>query len=533
MSGQSPSAVAWAHLARFRIRLDRLRILTWILVGLFLTAMVAATWDSLYPTAAERVSFAATLQAAPALTALLGPLQAPESTGGLTTWRVGGIATLLMGIVIVFLVVRNTRADMATGRAELLLSGRLRRSSVISAGVAPAVVLALGVGLACTGALGLAGRGWTGALIYGASIAGSLLLFAAVASLAAQAVNSTRGANGLGILLVVLAFIVTAIGFTRDSSILTDLTPFGWLSKASPFAQNRIGWALLPWLVAALVFLVSVALASRRDIGSAWVRQTLGPVHAARWLSNSAALLWRVDMGLILGWIGGLFALSLFMGFLTGSMTQLIQDSPQIQELMNRLAADSSASSLTPLVLAFTALGAAAYPISLLLRQANDEAEGRLELLLSTPSRRGQILGARLLEAFLGSIVLQVLVGIGVGTVTGFFADDRRQTFIDSIGYSVVALPAIWFIAALTALIVAAAPRLSWLSWLALAWCVVIGELGPLMNLPEWTQRLTPYWYNAHWPLDSTAGPALIMVVLATAMVVAAFVTFQRRGIPS
>jgi len=533
VSAQVASAAAWSHMARFRIRLDRLRILAWVVAGLFLTTMVAATWDSLYPTAAERLSFAATLQAAPALTALLGPLQAPESTGGLTTWRVGGIALLLMGIVTVFLVVRNTRADMTTGRAELILSGRLPRRSVISAGVAPAVVLALGIGLACSTGLGFGGRGWTGALIYGASLAGSLLLFAAVASLVAQAVNSTRGANGLGILIVTLAFIVTAIGFTRDSSVITNLTPFGWMSNASPYAENRVAWALLPWLVAALVFVASIGLAARRDVGSAWMRETLGPAHAARWLSSIPALLWRVDMSLILGWIFGLFALSLFMGYLTGSMTQLIQESPQIQELMNRLAADSSASSITPLVLAFTALGAAAYPISLLLRQAGDEAEGRLELLLSTPSRRSRILGTRLIEVLIGSIVLQVLVGVGVGTVAGFFADSRGQTLVDSIGYSVVALPAIWFIAALTALIVAAIPRLAWLSWLALAWCVVVGELGALMNLPEWTQRLTPYWYNAHWPLDSDAGPAVIMIVLASAMVVTAFVTFRRRGIPS
>ncbi|MDO8731279.1 MAG: hypothetical protein Q7L55_01700 [Actinomycetota bacterium] len=532
MSAHSAPSTAWSHLARFRVRLDRFRILAWVAAGLLLTTLVAATWDALYPSAAERLNFAATLQAAPALTALLGPLQAPESTGGLTTWRVGALASLLIGIVVVFLVVRNTRADMGTGRAELILSGRLQRRSVISAGVFPAVVLAVGVGAACATALGVGGRGWTGALVYGSSVAGTLLLFAAVASITAQAVNSTRGANGLGILIIALAFVVTAIGNTRESSALTDLTPFGWMSNASPFALDRWAWAVLPWVVAVMVFAVSFALASKRDVGSAWIRESLGPVHAPAWLKNPFALMWRTDMSLIFGWAIGLVALSLFMGYLAGSLTKLIQDNPQIQELMSRLSDVPITNSLTPVILSFTALGAAAYPISLLLRQASDESEGRLELLLSTRMRRSEVLGARVVEALIGAVVLQFLVGIGVGGVAGFFADDRWTTLVDSVGFSIVALPAIWFIAALTALVVGCAPQLSWLSWLALAWCVVIGELGPLMNLPQWTQHLTPYWYNPEWPIQASAWPALVLLLLTAAMLTGAFVTFQRRRIP-
>lgn len=524
--------MTWTRLAAFRVRLDRIRILAWIVAGLLLTALVAATWDSLYPTAAERLNFAATLQAAPALTALLGPLQAPESTGGLTTWRVGGLSVLLLGIVIVFLVVRNTRADMSTGRAELILSGLLHRRALISAGVFPSVVLGVGVGVAVATALGLGGRGWTGALIYGLSIAGTLLLFAAVASIAAQAVNSTRGANGLGILLIALAFVITAIGNVRDASALTGLTPFGWLTKASPFANDSWAWAVLPWIVALVVFAISLVMASVSDVGSAWIRESLGPQHAPTWLKGPSSLIVRTDMSLILGWMLGLFALSLFMGYLTGSLTQVLAENPQIQELMDRLAAGSANGSLTPVVLAFTALGVSAYPISLLLRQAGDESEGRLELLLSTRARRTNILGARVIEAFVGAVVLQALIGLGVGLMSGFFTDDRRQALTDAFGNSMVALPAIWFIAGFTALIVGCAPQFSWLSWLLLAWCVVVGELGPLMSLPDWTQRFTPYWYNPEWPINSNDWPALILIGLSLAMVGAAFVTFGRRDLP-
>lgn len=523
----------WLRLARFRLRLDRLRILAWALAGLLLTALVASTWDALYPTAQGRLDFAATLQGAPALTALLGPLQAPESTGGLTTWRIGGLSLMMIGIVVVFLVVRHTRADVSSGRAELLLSGAVRRRSLVSAGIVPAAAVAVGFGVMSAAALGFGGRGWMGALVYGASICGSLLLFAALASVIAQAFSSSRAANGAGILALAMLFLLNSIGNTRSSTLLTELSPFGWASHASPYAQDLWAWALLPWLAAALVVALSIALADRHDLGSAWTREREGREHGAMWLRRPWALIWRVDRAVITGWIVGFLLLSLVVGYLAGSLAELISENPQIAEFIDRLGRESSTESLTAVILVFTALAAAGFPISLLLRHASDESEGRAELLLSTRLHRSQLLITRVVEAWLGVLVLQLVLGLGVGLVSGLFAEDAGASLRDAIGISLVSLPAIWFIAGLTTLLVACSPQLGWIGWLALAWCVVFGELAPLMNLPGWMERLTPYWYNPDWPLSGDGGPALLMTALAVAMSAVAVIVYRRRRIPS
>ncbi|MFA7322935.1 MAG: hypothetical protein WC005_01105 [Candidatus Nanopelagicales bacterium] len=532
MSTVITSSSAWLALARFRLRLDRLRIASWVIAGVVLTATVASTWDSLYPTAQERVDFAATLQAAPALTALLGPLQAPTSTGGLTTWRVGGLSVLMIGIVIVFLVIRHTRTDMSASRTDLILSGRLPRRSVISSGVVPAMVMSIGIGAACALALGASAGGWISAGIYGLSVAGSLVLFAAIASLIAQAVNSSRGANGIGVLVVSLAFVLTAIGNTRDVSALAEMTPFGWMAKASPYAQDMWGWAVLPFLVAGVVMAVSLAVASGRDVGSAWTTEGLGRERAPAWLSHPQALIWRVDRGVIVGWFIGIFAMALFMGYFSGSLTEILAENPQMAELIARLSHGEPSATFTKLILVFAALGAAGFPISILVRTAVDENEGRIELMLSTRMSRVQLLRARLAEVVVGSVLLLMVVGMGVGVVSGFFTDSRPSALSDGIGLAMVSLPAVWFIAALTALIVAISPRLAWLGWLLLAWCVVVGELAPLMNLPSWTERLSPYWYSPEWPITGDVWQSIAMTVASAVLMAMSFIVFARRRIP-
>ena len=61
----------------------------------------------------------------PATLALYGRIYA-DSVGGLVAWRLGGIALALAGLMSILIVVRHTRAEEETGRAELRRRGRRR-----------------------------------------------------------------------------------------------------------------------------------------------------------------------------------------------------------------------------------------------------------------------------------------------------------------------------------------------------------------------------------------------------------------------
>ena len=113
-------------LLRLNLRRDRVMIPAWLLCLAGLVTLTAASYASLYATAASRREVAATLGRTPATLALYGRIYA-DSVGGITAWRVGGLATVVRrALMTVLLVVRHTRAEEDAGRAELVGAGAIR-----------------------------------------------------------------------------------------------------------------------------------------------------------------------------------------------------------------------------------------------------------------------------------------------------------------------------------------------------------------------------------------------------------------------
>ena len=84
--------------------------------------VTASSYVDLYATEASRREVVATLGRTPATLALYGRIYA-DSVGGLVGWRLGGIALALAGLMSILLVIRHTRAEEETGRAELVGAG--------------------------------------------------------------------------------------------------------------------------------------------------------------------------------------------------------------------------------------------------------------------------------------------------------------------------------------------------------------------------------------------------------------------------
>lgn len=254
-------------LLRFSLRRDRLMMPLWVgVIGLLVLSMPNSL-KSIYGTAAERADLARQMLTNSSLRATYGPVF-DDSLGGLTAWRIGGYAGLFAGIMSLLVVVRHTREEEESGRQELLSSAMVGRRAPLTAALLAALV-ANGV-LALLIAGGLAGQGGGGALALGLGVGGVGMVFATMAAIVAQLTESARLAKGLTGGLLGAAFVLRAAGdsSTNDgSSVLTWVSPLGWLENERPFAHER--WWVLPLFVAAVVIQGAVAyeLAGRRDVG--------------------------------------------------------------------------------------------------------------------------------------------------------------------------------------------------------------------------------------------------------------------------
>ena len=89
-----------------------------------------------------------------------------------------------------------------------------------------------------------AGLPTSGSLLYGASVAAVGLAFTGVGLVAAQVTEHARGAVGIGLAVLGVAFLLRAIGDVAENG-LSWLSPIGWAQATNAFGDER-WWPLLP-----------------------------------------------------------------------------------------------------------------------------------------------------------------------------------------------------------------------------------------------------------------------------------------------
>ena len=281
---------------RLYLRRDRIVLPLWVLL---LSTPLATVYiggiEKVYPDQAARAGFAATIMASPAQRALYGKIY-NDSLGATGIWK-AGMFHLLIAVAVILTVIRHTRADEETGRAELVDSTAVGRYASLTA----AVLLSFGASLT-TGALGAAGLLGTsvpasGSLAFGAALACSGLVFTAVAAVAAQLSASARFARGAAFAVLATAFTLRAVG-DAGSPALSWFSPLGWSLQVRPYAGDR-WWVLLLHLVTTLLLTaLAYQLLARRDVGAGLIAERPGPgrrntVAAERFRAGLAAGSWR------------------------------------------------------------------------------------------------------------------------------------------------------------------------------------------------------------------------------------------------
>ena len=97
--------------------------------------MSAQSVLSLYDTPAKRAGYAVTVDSSGAGKMMNGIPYDVNTLGGITAYETTSTATLLVALMVMFLVVRHTRAEEESGRAELLRATVTGRHAATAASV--------------------------------------------------------------------------------------------------------------------------------------------------------------------------------------------------------------------------------------------------------------------------------------------------------------------------------------------------------------------------------------------------------------
>ena len=531
------AALAGARvLTRIALRRDRVVLPASVAAIAGMVIVTAASFASLYPTVRERVAFAGDVNANAGLRALYGPVFDPTTIGGLTAWRMGVFGAIGAALLSLLLVVRHTRAEEESGRLELIGAGAVARPAPLAAALA--TVAAADLALALLTALGLllVGEPLAGSLALGLAFALTGWVFAAVAAVAAQVTASARLANGIACAVLGAAFLLRAAGDAAGDDgpgWLTWCSPLGWAEQVRPYAGDRWAVLLAPLAATALLTAAAFALGGRRDLGGALVGERPGPPRASARLGSAMALAIRLQRGALIGWGTGLaLAGAAFCG-LADSVASLFDDNADLTELFQRLGGvsgvvDAYLSSMAGLI----AIVAAAYATQAVLRLRHEEAAGRAEPLLAAPVTRLRWALGHLLFAFAGSALLLLAAGLCGGVAYGLAAGDLGGQLGRVTAAMAAQAPAAWVVAGLAVALVGLLPRRATLSWAALVAFVLLGQIGPLLELPRWALDCSPFTHAPKLPGGDADPVALLgLTAVAAALTAAGLAGLRRRDV--
>ncbi|WP_458116750.1 ABC transporter permease [Arthrobacter sp. D2-10] len=503
------------RLVRFQARRDRVTLPIWI-VGIALLTFVTST--AVATQFGDEASRAAIVQLAATNPTFLFLRGLPDGTGvGAVVFFQGyAFTAVLAGLMNTFLVVRHTRADEELGRAELLGAVPLPRTASLAAtlvlGAMANLVLVIVVAVAFTAA----GLPVGGAFAAGTAVGVVGVFFTCVAAVVVQVMPTGRSANGAAAGLVGAAYLVRGVGdaLGTPSADLLHVTsawpalfsPIGWGQQVRPFTSANLTALLVPFAAAVALGALAVLIRRRRDLGASLLSHRNGRERAGLGGASFVGLTWRLQRSAVIGWCVAAAVLGAMAGALGPLVSETASGVEQLRDLLARLAPGGQSGLVDVFVtalLGIVGVFAAAAGIQAVLRMRAEEAEGRAELLLSTPASRQRWLGANLLVAVVSAALVSATAGVAAAVGLGLSGTGNGPAW-SLIPAALAHVPAALVFLAAAALAFALVPRLSIaLSWGVLAVGLVLGEFGGLFGLPKWLQDASPFRHTSAMPVES------------------------------
>lgn len=531
---QAGSAVTGTGtLLRFMLRRDRIRFPAWTLGLALLMTYFATALETFVESPADLEGLTA-FSGSPAGALFGGPgfgfdeLTVERFLAG----QYGLYVAIGAGLMGLLTVVRHTRAEERSGRAELVRANVVGRHAQLTAVLVLAAMMAALVALLIGGLMASRGYDVGGSVLFGASVGAVGLVFAGIAAVTVQLSEYPRAASSTAGALLGAAFVLRGLGDMAaaqgsGASWLSWLSPIGWSQQTGPYVFDRWWPLAISLAFAAVSAAAGYALSARRDFGAGLVPPRPGPARAAAWLDGPLALAFRMHRASLIGWSVGLLTAGLAYGSFTQPLLDGFTEAPEDMVAIMGGAENLLDGYLGTMGLTM-ALAVGVYAVLAMQALRAEETEGRAESVLATAVSRPAWIGSHLAVTAVGVPWLLLVAGLGMGVGAAVSTGDTGSFGGLLLGH-VAHTPAVWLLLAVAALLYAVVPRVLPAIWVVLGYGLVVGYFAPILEIPTGAVRLSPFAHVGEHPLEDVSVLAVVVLtVLAAVIAQVARLAFRR-----
>jgi ABC-2 type transport system permease protein len=531
-------------LVRLALRRDRIKLPLWILgISGAMAANIPAIINFYGKSYAEQVLYAKTTAPSVVSRVFGGPIYGPN-IGEIVMNETFLFTAIAVAFMSTLAVIRHTRQNEETGRAELISSAVVGREASLSAALIVTIGANIVLGVLISLVFLLNDLPADGSFAVGASLAAVGIVFATIAAIVAQISGSTRGANSLAAVTIGVAFLFRAIGdgmghLTNNglgiaSSWPAWLSPIGWGQQMYPFAEKNWWIFSLFGLAFGALSVAAYVLNARRDQGLGMFPARRGPVHAKRALLSPLGLAWRLQRGTLKGWAFAVIIMGVSFGLISEEFKDLFQSNPEVAEVLGQSGGHTNFTDLFfAAIMGLMAIALGAYSVQALLRMRSEESSGHLEPVLAVAIGRPRWMLSHVMTALGGSVFLLLLLGFTTGITYVLITGAELPELLGVVKAAAVHIPALLSFAAFVIFIFGILPgQAVAVSWASFAVCYLIAQFGVVLKLPQKILDISPFAHTPAIPLeDIRYRPLITLSAFAVMMIILGLIAFRRRDI--
>lgn len=536
-------------LLRLAIRSHRTGAIAMAAIGAVAGLLNGVGFEQLVGTSpAERHTFAAQMEIiGRQLTYLLPAPVRLDTMGGYLTWRAFGTVALVYVFWALLAGTGAARGDEERGLVEEWLAAgvsRLRWLATRTAGFA----IALAASILATVVATAAGAAFVNdPLDAGSSLQEAVILYAiafvgfGIGVAVSQLVVTRRSASSLAAVVVIATYVLNASARSGvDIGTVRYLSPFYFFDRSTPLVAGGtfdVGANIALLTTSGILIALGAVAFARRDLGGSVVRlggngPTRPTAQPARDPLLRLPVLAAVDQQRwwTVGWAIGISLLAYLLISLTRSIIDGLAAIPSLRVYIERLGLGAYADFVGVIWFSTALLILSVLTVVQVNGWAADDAEGRLETVLSTGASRPRIVLERI-------AALLVMVGVVAAASTIVVAVTAADFGIDVpsdrlIIATVLMLPVAFAFGAIGHALVGWRPRLAVLLLGAVAVVSYFTqEFAPLFSWPEWV-RNTSFFALYGTPMTKVDWTGIgTLLAIGTFGTAAAIVSLQRRDV--
>ncbi|EXJ24471.1 putative TETRONASIN-TRANSPORT INTEGRAL MEMBRANE PROTEIN ABC TRANSPORTER [Alkalibacterium sp. AK22] len=517
----------------FTLKKEWITLLLW-LIGLAAYVIIGVVaFIEIYGEPAELEAMAMAMQN-PAMEALFGKAIGMDNftVGALYTQSMTIIGFVLIALMSILLVVRNTRGEEEDGTLELIQAlpvGRLAHTNAtIILLLATNTVLAI-ISSVLLLLLGDASMTLHGAILTGAMYGISGILFGAVALITSQLSSNTRGSMMLAFSVLGGAYILRIIG-DAGLTVLSWISPLGLLYRSEPFASNNWLPIYIGLLVTVLLLITALWLKKHRDIGAGLLPDRPGKTRASSLLQTSLGFVFILIKVPLIAWSAAMFLL----GVSYGSILEDVQDLLSGNEIIEQILASDPSIGLVEqymsMILAVMAMITTIAGLQVFLRIRAEEKKQRLESVVAGNRSRQTVISGFTLTAVLSMFWLQLVQSLafgGAALATGYDIE-----LLDVLLTGMAYIPAMLIMLGVAVILFGWIPKTTPIIWLYHGYAFILLYFGDLFDIPAAFNRLSPFYHVPALPSEEWSWEVTVTLsVVALVLIAIGTVGFRQRDI--